>query len=302
MPCFFVISGYTFKDKPGILKQRAFRLIQPYTYWSAIYFALFIILAYIHNRLFFLNTLKYLCGLLYSRPQLYPLDASQYFPLMPPGSGPLWFLTALFISYLLFLPLYRARPQTRYLWIGSYLLLHQLLHYCPFLFPWSIDSAFSGALFIYGGTLLRKTKILEAKFYKPLIAAVAILPIYLWSIKINGGSGGMYARCYGSLPHAAPLIFLIMGLTGSYIWFVLCIALQKLHCIRHLAALGSYSLTLLCSHNFVYLITAELYAWALKNYLALDSISSVVFIIQIAAAIVFANILHSIITKTKYRL
>ena len=147
MPCFFVISGYTFKDKPGILTQRARQLIQPYTYWSIIYFALFIILAYIHNRLFFFNSLKFLCGLFYSRPQLYPLYAPQAFTLMPPGSGPLWFLTALFISYLLFLPLYRAKAATRYLWIGGYLLLHQILHYCPILLPWSIDSAFSGALF-----------------------------------------------------------------------------------------------------------------------------------------------------------
>ena len=302
MPCFFVISGYTFKDKPGILTQRARQLIQPYTYWSIIYFALFIILAYIHNRLFFFNSLKFLCGLFYSRPQLYPLYAPQAFTLMPPGSGPLWFLTALFISYLLFLPLYRAKAATRYLWIGGYLLLHQILHYCPILLPWSIDSAFSGALFIYGGYLLRQSKILEAKFYKPLITCIAILPLYLWSVKINGGSGGMYARCYGSLPHAAPLLFMVMGLTGSYIWFVLCIALQKLHCTRLLAALGKSSLSLLCSHDFIYLIIAELYAWALKNYLALNSISSIVFIIQIVAAIAFAYVLHSITSKKKCQL
>ena len=251
MPVFFVLSGYTFKDKDGILTHRARQLLIPYAKWAAIYYAFFLLMAICRGEIYPGHWCKILAGCVYSR---YGFFADGTPHLFPTGAEPLWFLTALFVSFALDLPIHRAQPRTKLLLTIAYAGIILLLHQCPILLPWSADTAFAGALLIYGGHALAKSGIIRTLNLRALLRAALLLPLYIWTVDSNGGSGGMYMRDFGRLGWYAPIPFIIMGLSGSYLWCIFCMLLEKIRLVRPLSLIGEHSLTLLCSHMLVYLI------------------------------------------------
>lgn len=165
MALFFVLSGYTFKYKPGVLHQRSRRLLIPYMQWGAIYLILGWISLYIKNASY-MSYAKAAFGIVYSRFALFPLECDFNIYLFPHGAGPLWFLTSLFTSYILFLVIIRLETPTGRLYIIlSYLSGAFLLSHSPILLPWSLDVAPLGAIFLYIGYLMKKNRpILKQNF------------------------------------------------------------------------------------------------------------------------------------------
>lgn len=188
-------------------------------------------------------------------------------------------------------------PHARTALVAAYTGTTLLVHHSPILFPWSLDTAFAGALFIYGGHLLAASQILNRLSAKSLLCAAVILPIYVWAVKSNGGSGGMYCREFGRLGWYAPVVFIVMGICGSYLWCIFCQILEKLRIVRLLSAIGEHTLLLLCSHMFIYLIVSMLAAACFSMWPTMQKLAPFVFIIQLFAALSFA-FLWSRIKKT----
>ena len=144
---FFVASGFTYKSKQtfaGEIAKRSKRLLLPYFF----YVSLSIILM---NALNIKNDLVHqVLGMLYSRYSLYfgIKDIGDIPMLTLTCNSPTWFLTALFTSLMILFVIKSLRWQ----WVVIMCLGFSVLALnLPFLLPWSLDTAFVGALFIYLG-------------------------------------------------------------------------------------------------------------------------------------------------------
>ena len=297
MPIFYVLSGYTFKDKSAILSLRFKRLLTPYGIWGILsLLALFIIpLQDVPHKQ------QSLCqasiGLLYSKYCLFPSGADNNIHLLPFNASPLWFLTSLFTSFICFLPLVRCKKHTIFL-IVLYLILSYLFSFCPILLPWSLDEAFMGALFLYFGYRLRQTQIFTYPIRKPLLLATTLFPIYFLIVYYNGGNN-MSIRDYGTIPSFSVFLFFLTVLIGSIIYCTVGIALQRLNLCTPFSHLGRISLILLCSHTFVYYIMDWLYEQNVISLHQLFEKSNLYFVHQITAAIIFSLFVSKITSHLK---
>lgn len=87
---------------------------------------------------------------------------------------------------------------------------------------------------------------------------MVILGICILLVKYNG-SINMSVRVYGS--HLlSPIIFFIVGVLGSFIYFYLLKWLENTFIVRVFARLGNYTVSLLCTHVFVYYCVRKLQA------------------------------------------
>lgn len=294
MPLFFVLSGYTFKDRANILELRARQLFVPYAFWCIACFLLFVTIAIYNSHIYPLYWCKLLAGCIYSRINLISPYIEHRYSIELPGTGPLWFLTALFTSYAMYLPIHRSRGRKKIILIGAYLIITLAFHQCPILLPWSADTAFAGALFIMWGQFLKTSGIIYRLSKKSILIALLLLPLYVWSVKANGGSGGMCERYLGYLGWYAPVVFIFMGISGSYLWCIMCKTLENCFLVKVIAAIGEHTLLILCSHLFFYILV-EKCAKLLFSYIpSMEYIAPYIFIIQITTALSFVFICQQI--------
>ena len=166
MPMFFVISGYFYKPQPfgTLLVKRFSTLLLPY-----LVFGLF------HVGLYFVYT----GGI--DPHAFYLLFWENTAETGVPIAGALWFLTAMFLSELLFWGLQNLKlslmPTTL---IAAVIAVAGMViaKYLPFRLPWAMDAALTGVGLYQIGRLLKEKgeKLLE------LNAAVAALGILLFSV------------------------------------------------------------------------------------------------------------------------
>lgn len=234
MPWFFILSGITFKNRDikenFLLKSK--RLLIPYFFYGII--LSFIPLSEWNNNLL---------GILYSRYCLYP-NLTQTF--LPKYGSPLWFLTAMFISYLLFF-LYIKISTTKkqnYL-ITLYIIMAYLCTYLPILLPWSIDTAFIGAVFIIFGYRLQSYFLSEkTNLIRLLISTCLIIPLTIFNGNVN-----MAIRCYGNNNHTYSLcLFLIIGIISFIILREIFIRIKDTIATKILSIIGTQTLRLMCIH------------------------------------------------------
>lgn len=289
MPLFYVLSGYTFKDAPDVLKKRFMRLMTPYFIWGT--FALLVSWGYIfmaeHS---FLSFFRPAVGLCYSRFSLYPLGDEPNIRLLPFCSGALWFLTSLFTSYACFMLLYKFQ---RYKWalIAIYIVAIIAMTPLPVLLPWSVDTAPAGALFIFLGYKMKEKKWFSLSLYKKLFSFVVLICVYKYLVSLNGPIN-MSVREYGRESFLSPILFLLIGGVGSYLYCVCCQILEKIRLAGMLAYVGRISLTLLCSHLFVFYVGRKLTFYAYQHFTKSDFQCPYTFVVEVASAIIFAVFLE----------
>lgn len=259
MQMFFIITGYfiytniTIKD---FVVKRIKRLLIPYFVYGLAINAI-ILFAETYKGNFAIQMLfnKFL-GLLYSRYCLYPLGVegnTYYLSIFAPA----WFLTSLFVSSIFFLPfLYLEGKQIKFL-ILTYFAVTFLLNKLPILLPWSIDTAFVGALFIYAGYRLKNYNINPPRMnIKRLLWCIGAIIICVMLVNYNSGIN-MSVRVYGN-HKLSPIIFFIIGVMGSFIYFYLLKFFEKTFIVKLLAKLGNYTVSLLCTHAFIYFYIRKL--------------------------------------------
>lgn len=279
VPVFFFCAGFTYSKKNLSLRDnfrhKAIKLLKPY-----IFFNILLILCF---RSFSLRTFL---GVLYSRYSLYPLGTrSDICNLFVAGNSPLWFLTCMIMSYLLYyLIIYHRRHQ--YYIISLYLVATAIMDFLPILLPWSIDTAFLMAIIMYVGTTFRQ--YFPNSFNNRMPTAIVTLAIVIYILllplcyDIN-----LSVRMYGP----SIITYLLAAITGSLLLIAFSRFLQGSFVGKGLQHIGLHSLTIFCI-EFPFLSWGE----KLSNYLVPHSHLFVTAIIQVIIAItggyLFSLLLH----------
>ena len=257
MPVFFVLAGMTFRYRPeerfrDFAAKKARRLLLPYFGYNLFLFLFFfvkndLLAGQVSARSFFP-----LLGILYSRNCLWPAAAPENVYFMQILNAPTWFLTCMFLSYLVFWLLMRAAKgdmKKTVLYNFGVLLFSVLLHYlCPVLLPWSLDCALYAVSFLVFGYGLAKRSFVERLYGKPwlLLLTAAVFAGLSW---LNG-SVNMSVADYGH----SMILYLVVGALGSLLVMAVSFFLEKHAGILAKACgfLGRHTLPVLCLHLFVY--------------------------------------------------
>ena len=207
MPCFFLLSGYTFniqkylRDPARFLKRNFLRLMVPY--FGA---AIFSYILYVY-----LSPILSLPEITASAATLGILNGNG---INLPFNNVLWFLPAFFFAGLIFLALGFMFKGIRLL-IGVILVsVSGIIIGLSYHLPFGFDIAMTTQFFIYCGHVFREADLLEKtkrslnRGFLTCIAFLAMLVMFVFS-SVNGRVDLM-TRVYGQ-----PAIFFVAGLSGS---------------------------------------------------------------------------------------
>ena len=238
IPLFFVVSGYTLSMRDGqgygaFMVKKAKRLLVPY-----VFFSIGLLLLY---RCFLSTDI---IGAVYSRYCLYPFHEDNNVFFLRAGNAPLWFLTSMFVTYGAVWGLMKSGKYLPYVVI-IYLLLTYVLDFLPILLPWSLDTAFLMALFIYIGTWIKKMRI-DNKIKSNVFIWVSLPIVYVLFCYLNG-EPNLSVREYA---HSF-LLILVTGTIGSLIVIRLSQHLEHTCLCRVLSAFGRHSLVIFCIQMFL---------------------------------------------------
>ena len=124
MAVFFFISGYTFKYNESIkikefINKKFNSLIIPYIIFSFILYMCFIIISLINRETNIINYIIPFLGIIYSRYYIFDtnyINMSNQTKFLAINNSALWFLTCLFITYVIFFT-YKEIIMLKKLWI-----------------------------------------------------------------------------------------------------------------------------------------------------------------------------------------
>lgn len=241
MSMFFVASGYTYKPAKTLgeeIKKKGKRLFIPYIVYGLFSVALFSAMELIHGE--WSNFFQRLAGLLYSRFFIYPNGPVEDSVAMLglTGNPPLWFLTAMFSAIVLAYVLSKTRYKV--LFVVIFVALSVALSFTHFLLPWSLDTAFIFALFIFFG-MNRKYGIDNVWKFVIGFALFAVLAVYNSSVNIS-------IREYGQHGVLSIFLFFILGVLQTECISYCLQKIERLWLTKVLAYLGRISLTIMCLH------------------------------------------------------
>ena len=230
MPLFFILSGYTYHYKEisllKMVKKKAQRLLVPYFFTN---FVLVVILAILGKV-----SIQNIIGIFYSRYYIIPNDYS----LFHWWCAPTWFLTALFIAYILVF-LTKGKKNAEIICIPFFILITYGFCQLPILLPWSIDTAFIFASYILTGLLLRRYDFFQLSWK----LAIPIGFLYLIIIHYDGNIN-YSIRILGN----DPTMTFLAGIMGSIMVIWLSKVIDKTLIKKPLIALGRNSLLIFCFH------------------------------------------------------
>ena len=263
MPVFFILAGMTFTYRPeeSFLKfaaKKARRLLVPYFGYNLFLFLFFFVKNDLLTGQVSAQSFFPLLGILYSRNSLFPSGAPKNIYFMQILNAPTWFLTAMFVSCLVFWLLMRAakgdKKKLALFSLGT-LLISVLLHYlCPVLLPWSLDCALYAVSFMAFGKAAAERKLVEELYQKPvwILLTAAVFAVLSW---LNG-SVNMSVADYGR----SMVLYLIVGSLGSLLVMEFSLFLEKHGKIlaRACGFLGRNTLPVLCLHLFAYSLIGTL--------------------------------------------
>lgn len=307
VPIFFVAAGYTYKRGEGsfssFVKKKARRLLIPYFVYNGLLFLFFTIKGIITHTITGREIFLSLIGIFYSRNSLFPLyrETNVYF--MTILNSPTWFLTALFLSYILFEICIRIVKGNHYKMIvfGIVMLFTSvILHYLlPVLLPWSLESIPLFYCFLLAGYLLKKYDVLEKKILLWFVGIGMVL--FLFTASING-SANISVGNWGM----SVMLGMYNGIYSSFFLLWICKIIEKYFQIfsRGVAYLGRYTLSVLCLHMFILAILQTVLDFLLQNLLGHrewgavgEGVLKVFVLIGTIACIVAAENLLNSITK-----
>lgn len=246
IPLFFVLSGYVYREGRSYgenIGKKAKRLLVPYFGYSAVLFAFYALMGRTAQEMK-LSAF----GIFYSRFCLYDAAVEDNIYLFTIANGAMWYLTAFFVTGLLFHLVIGRSLKSRGFLAGCTAVLLGItmaLSYLPVLLPWSVDIAGVAAVFMIAGALLGRAEFFEKAWNIPLIAAV--LAGYLLLSTINPGIN-MSLREYGKYGAFSVPFFVAIGIGGSMlcIWFAKL--MQENILGKLLAYIGQNTIIILAFH------------------------------------------------------
>lgn len=259
IPLFFFISGYLFNFNKyknfryiNFIKYKAKKYIIPYFTMGIICLVAFglvlpLFTSGIDNN-YIINSIHFILGLLYSRGG----------PGYMAWSSPLWFLTALFMTEIIFFTVLRLNPKFPIIVfsiVAAFGYMYSITIGIPL--PWNIDVAMVASLFMYLGFLTRKFNLINRI---NLFLFILLLLLFIASVTFNSKID-MNSRNYGNI-----LLTIISGTVGT----VLCIRSARL--LKLDSVLNFYGKNTLFIMGYTYTVLnitliIEAYYVELKNVL-----------------------------------
>lgn len=296
---FFIISGYLYR--PGgrsygeTIKKKAKRLLVPYFGYSALLWCF-----YASMRRDVLALKQSFFGVFYSRFCLYKTtETTENVYLLDIANGAMWYLTAFFVTSLLFyLIAEKCLSDMKITVMVSVLLLAatMLLNELPVLLPWSIDIAGVATVLMLIGAWMRKCQFFEKKSPWWLVAVNLVL--YVGMVIFNGRLN-MSIREYGRFDSLSVPFFMIVSVTGSTLCIWVCKWTEKLKINRFLRYIGTHTIELLCLH----MLGLELFEQVARRFIDVASLNGVaewVYVaVRVTVAVTAALIAGAVIARIK---
>ncbi len=274
IPLFFVVSGYIYKEGRSYrenIGKKASRLLLPYFGYSAALLAFYALLGRT-----FSETLRSAGGVLYSRYCLYDTSRSvDNVYLFTVANGAMWYLTAFFVTSLLYHALVDRCLKSRKFFIVSLAVLTavtMLLADIPVLLPWSLDLACVGTIFMLAGTCLGRAAYFEKKT-SPL-SFLLVLAAYLLLSFCNPGIN-MSVREYGKYQAFSVPLFILVGISGSMVCIWIGKLIQDNFVGTFIGYIGKNTIVLLAFH----ILGLEIFAMIAGKVIDVSSLSGVTFIL-----------------------
>jgi fucose 4-O-acetylase-like acetyltransferase len=291
------MSGMTFKKKNSLKQNiRLKKLLVPYFVYNLFCISVTFIGKFLIDKTIKIKELfTALFGIVYSRFYIFPEGSANNIRLLNFGNSPLWFLTALFISGILFLALYFSTKKQRIVLIVLYIALSVLGGFLPILLPWSFDTSFANAILMFTGYKIRECDIINKITQKRLlsITTVALLTtLTVLLVNVNGALN-ISIREYGNFVFS-PLLYIVIGIIGTLIYLIVFKLSEITLVTRCFSLLGRKSLTIMCSHLLIFNVFSKFLTHIDSKY--------VVSLFQITAAIVFAVIISFFFKRFKNKI
>lgn len=248
MALFFLVSGYTCKEESimSYMQKKSRRLLFPYFTYGVLITALFTLIPVVLKKEFKDIYFYKWIGVLYSRYSIYPLGESDNLILLYPEVSPLWFLTGMFLSLILFSIYINAKRK--HVIILSYIILSAICYNVPILLPWSIDTSFIFALLIVTGYYL-KDILIKCNMNIFIICII----FYFILVSINGNVN-ISIRQYGEQGYWSIIMFYVIGVLYTIILSMFFKTMENTLFCAVLAYIGKISLPLMCLHMPIILI------------------------------------------------
>ena len=278
VPIFYFCSGYTYSMKGtfmGNMKKRFRKLFVPYLFFNLLMFCVF--------RHF---SLREIVGVFYSRYCLYPLDVTPNIKFLTSGNYPMWFLTSLIVSYFFFYFLVYF-DKFKYWLFAIYVILTVVLDRIPILLPWSLDTAFLTALFMYAGMVVRNKSYISANWWQVGI----VMSVYV-GLHLIGGDINLSVRMYGT----SVFIYFILGCLGSFVVLWGSKFLENTFIGLVLVSLGRHSLTIFSIQIFFIVLARDFF----KAYFSQFSLDLWIGLFEIFLAIVGGWVISLALHKNSY--
>lgn len=254
VPIFFMVAGYTYRVGKDsfweFLKTKAKRLLIPYFLYNLFLFAFFFIKDSILTGNVTIDSFFPLLGIVYSRNCLYPMTSADNIYFMTVLNAPTWFLTALFVSLVIYEAITRLcknnyRQMSIFVLAGM-LFGNALYVFCPVLLPWSLDSVWFFVIWIHIGYYLKKRHRI-ALLWKDRILLAAYM-VMLFAGCYYNGSANISVGDFGRNLY----IGIINAALASLVVMLLC-ALLEGKIPKVITDIGEHTLDILCMHLFVFM-------------------------------------------------
>lgn len=255
IPLFFFLSGLLAKSDSieNTIKSKGKRLLIPLLVYSS--FGLLAITICSDGSI--RDNFRLWIGALYQRAGLY-VDTFSAVSFLPNPIAPMWFLSALFVSYILF-AVYCKLCKSSYekLIFELFLLAYGIyIQYSYILLPWSLDTAPILCLFLILGYEIRNGIIHSDIAYPKKKWAIVLLltTMVYFACCAELGSCNISVRDYGS----SIVEYVITSALYITIICLICIIIENKVLSKALAWIGTQSLRLMCLHLIVYSIVKKI--------------------------------------------
>lgn len=235
MPLFFIISGYLFNsEKNKVITSKAYinkryeRLIIPYFLMSIICYIVFSIIPTIYSfiiehKVNIIPLVKHLFGVIYSR------GMAEWMP----NNAPLWFLTCLFVTEVLFFLINKYYNNYKVYFIFLSGLIGYLLSvFMPIKLPWNIDTAFTAIVFMFCGNELKNKKFLENLNSIPLLLNFVYIALSFIMIVIANRFNNIEFVDFDGNKYGNIILMYIGAFAGSYLVLQIARIVSNLEIIK----------------------------------------------------------------------
>lgn len=196
-------------------------------------------------------------GIVYSRFCLYPVTGAENIQMLDMDevcNAPLWFLTAYAAALCVFyFTQYLVNEKGLSIKL-VFLFLSGItiaLSYLPILLPWSVDTCFLCAMFMWTGNLAAPV-IKKIIVSRKNIRWISLLSMLFLAAAFFNGSCNLSTRSYGVHGILSIVLFAFTGIIGSCLFILMCKLIDHFKFTGVFRIMGKHTLFLLGFHLFLY--------------------------------------------------